>query len=67
MKTYTTKGGKELKYVRDPKSTLFNIEFSSGGKLPQGLTGVFTSEIFAQRAIETYLSNQDNITKSKEK
>ena len=53
MKTYTTKGGKELKYVRDPKSTLFSIEFSSGGKLPQGLTGVFTSEIFAQRAIET--------------
>ena len=67
MKTYTTKGGKELKYVRDPQSTLYSIEFSSGGKLPQELVGVFTNETFAKRAIETYLSNQDNITKSKEK
>jgi hypothetical protein len=55
MKTYTTPNGKEIQIVRDPKTAHIKIQFGSGGELPQELSGFYTSEAFASRAIVGYL------------
>jgi hypothetical protein len=55
MKTYTTPNGKEIQIVRDPKTAHIKIQFGSGGELPQELSGFYTSESFASRAIVGYL------------
>ena len=55
MKTYTTPNGKEIQIVRDPKTAHIKIQFGSGGELPQELSGFYTSEAFASKAIVGYL------------
>ena len=65
MKTYTTKGGKEINVVRDQRSPHLKIQFATGGELPQELSGIFTSEPFAENAIKEYLGKQEIISKSK--
>jgi hypothetical protein len=69
MKTYTTPNGKEIQIVRDPKTAHIKIQFGSGGELPQELTGFYTSEAFASRAIVGYLEGlvkqPVEVTKSK--
>ena len=65
MKTYTTKGGKEINVVRDQGSPHLKIQFATGGKIPEELSGIFTSEPFAEEAIKSYLGKQETITESK--
>ena len=65
MKTYTTKGGKEISVVRDTNSQHLKIQFASGGQLPEELSGIYTSESFAEQAIRGYISRQETISKSK--
>ena len=65
MKTYTTQNGKEINIVRDQGSPHLKIQFASGGELPQELSGIFTSEPFAENAIKEYLGKQEIISKSK--
>ena len=65
MKTYTTKGGKEINVVRDQGSPHLKIQFATGGDLPQELSGIFTSDSFAENAIKGYLGKQETISKSK--
>lgn len=55
MKTYITPNGKEIQIVRDPKTAHIKIQFGSGGELPQELSGFYTSEAFASKAIVGYL------------
>lgn len=64
MKTFTTPNGKEIQIQRDPKSAQYFIQFSSGGELPEELTGIFTNALFAETAISKYLEKQE-IKKSK--
>ena len=66
MKTYTTKGGKEINVIRDQGSPHLKIQFATGGQLPEELSGIFTSEVFAESAVESYLENQKNISEKKE-
>tara|TARA_B100001250_G_C19542142_1_gene675229 strand:+ start:452 stop:670 length:219 start_codon:yes stop_codon:yes gene_type:complete len=66
MKTYTTKGGKEINVIRDQGSPHLKIQFATGGQLPEELSGIFTSEVFAESAVESYLANQKNISEKKE-
>ena len=66
MKNYTTQNGKEINIVRDKQTPHLKIQFASGGELPQELDGIFTSEVFAKSAIESYLSKQSKISEKKE-
>ena len=56
MKTYTTQNGKEINIVRDQGSPHLKIQFASGGELPQELSGIFTSEPFAENAIKEHIT-----------
>ena len=59
MKTYTTPNGKEIQIFRDKVSAQYKLQFSSGGELPEELTGIFTNELFAETAINKYLEKQE--------
>jgi hypothetical protein len=59
MKTFTTPNGKEIQIQRDPKSAQYFIQFGSGGELPEELGGIFTSQLFAETAINKYLEKQE--------
>lgn len=50
-----TNAKKEIQVVADPVTSLWTIQFTSGGKLPLGLTGFFTTMNEAKAAINTYL------------
>lgn len=47
--------GKDLKVLRTDGSSLFRVGFDGGGKLPDELTGLYTSEDVAEKAIRAYL------------
>lgn len=55
MKTFQTHGGKEIQLVRNNKTAQINIQFGSGGELPEDLLGIFTSEREAEIAVNAYL------------
>ena len=65
MKTYTTQNGKEINIVRDKQTPHLKIQFASGGQLPEELSGIYTSESFAEEAVQGYISRQESISKSK--
>lgn len=64
MREYETKGGKKIVLV--PEGNAIRVMFSPGGELPEELTGKFTSEFFAERAILAYLANQEPKHEAKE-
>lgn len=41
------------------KYGLFEIHFQGGGQIPLPLKGVFTSQVYARKAIERYLKQRD--------
>ena len=63
MTKLETPNGKELAIVRCPKTAHLNIQFTTGGELPQELSGIYTSEAFAKKAITSYLENKKPVVK----
>lgn len=53
MTAYTTPGGKEIQLVN--VGNLIKVQFTTGGELPEELSGLFTSVWFADIAITKYL------------
>ncbi len=60
MKKYKTKAGKEIALFICPKTNHIKVQFSSGGELPEELTGLFTSEREADKVITSYLERKAN-------
>lgn len=58
MSQYKTIGGKEIMISTDPHTAHVVISFKEGGAVPQELSGVFTSKVFAETAVRSYLSRQ---------
>lgn len=58
MKKYKTKAGKEITLFICPKTNHIKVQFSSGGELPEELTGLFTSEREAEKVITPYLERK---------
>jgi len=65
MKTFQTKAGKEIQLKIAQGTTHIKIEFASGGELPKGLSGLFTTEREAEIAVIRYLGSVDDKKKSK--
>tara|TARA_R100001594_G_scaffold55044_1_gene88653 strand:+ start:1321 stop:1554 length:234 start_codon:yes stop_codon:yes gene_type:complete len=65
MNKHTTKGGKEIELVRDPRSNLWKVQFTSGGQIPEALAGVYTNETFGNTAIASYLAEQEKVSENK--
>ena len=55
MGKFTTAYGKDVATYIDPKTAMIKIKFVQGGELPEELSGFFTSEQFADRAIFAYI------------
>ena len=55
MSKFTTAYGKDVETYRDPNGAHIRIKFVQGGELPECLSGVFTSEFMADRAITSYI------------
>lgn len=56
MSKFTTINGKDVATFICPKTSYHRIKFIPGGELPVCLTGVFTSEALADRAIFEYIA-----------
>lgn len=63
MKEYKTKAGKEIALIICPKTNHIKLQFTSGGELPEELTGLFTSEREAEKVITQYLERKSNKVK----
>lgn len=55
MKVFETPNGKEITLVRCPKTAHLRIQFTSGGELPEKLSGLYTSELIAYKDIFNYI------------
>lgn len=65
LDTFKTPNGKELKIYHVKNTALYKVAFTSGGELPEELSGMYTSPKFAQDAIEAYLAVKN--TKAEQK
>lgn len=65
MSTFTTTNGKDVATFICPKTSYHKIKFIQGGELPESLTGLFTSEAIADRAISEYLAKDQPKAKVK--
>lgn len=58
MKTFTTPNGKEVQIIRNARGDTV-IQFATGGELPSYLSGIFTSEREAEKAVLYFLTQKE--------
>jgi len=56
MIAFETSGGKKIEMVPAKGTSLFKLQFSPGGELPEELSGMFSAERDAEKAIRVYLA-----------
>ena len=56
VKNNITPNGKEIDIIAD--NNHIKVQFKTGGELPQILSGLFTSRVEAQKAINIYLGSR---------
>jgi len=57
IRTYKTKGAKELEALIHPGTAHYILQWSGGGEVPQELSGMYTSLNLVDTAVLTYLSS----------
>jgi hypothetical protein len=57
-----TKAGKKLAYSVKPNESLYTIHFTTGGQIPESLSGYWNDQRQIVQAITTYL-NKDKLCK----
>ena len=57
IRSYKTKGTKELETFIHPGTAHYKLQWSGGGELPQELSGMYTSLNLVDTAVLTYLAN----------
>tara|TARA_R110002020_G_scaffold133108_4_gene297057 strand:- start:13587 stop:13847 length:261 start_codon:yes stop_codon:yes gene_type:complete len=57
IRSYKTKGTKELEAFIHPGTAHYKLQWSGGGELPQELSGMYTSLNLVDSAVLTYLGN----------
>jgi hypothetical protein len=63
MTNFVTPNGKEIVVVNQPGTGHYKVQFTSGGELPESLSGLYTTVLAANIAIVQYIE----ILKSKAK
>lgn len=67
MGKFVTPNGKELEVVNKPGTGHYKIQFTSGGELPESLSGIYTTVSVADIAITHYIKNlESKVKKPKE-
>lgn len=59
---FVTDAGKTIDFIIDKKTAHVKVQFSSGGQLPDSLSGLFTTVREAKKAVIIYLSNKNKET-----
>jgi|TARA_R110001592_G_scaffold46736_2_gene148709 hypothetical protein len=57
IRSYKTKGTKELEAFIHPGTAHYKLQWSGGGELPQELSGMYTSLNLVDTAVLSYLGN----------
>ena len=57
IRSYKTKGTKELEARIHPGTAHYKLQWSGGGELPQELSGMYTSLNLVDTAVLSYLAN----------
>ena len=57
IRSYKTKGAKELEARIHPGTAHYVLQWSGGGELPQELSGMYTSLNLVDTAVLSYLGN----------
>jgi len=57
IRSYKTKGAKELQTFIHPGTAHYKIQWEGGGELPQELSGLYTSLNLVDTAVLTFLGN----------
>ena len=65
MKTYETTAGKIIEPFIVPNTQHFKIRFTSGGELPEELSGIYTSEKDVEKAVLIYLDRKNGQSTSR--
>lgn len=55
---------KDILMRNRPGTAMIELYFDGGGEVPQCLSGAYTSEIAAKKAIEAYLTKRDSSASS---
>ena len=65
VRSYKTKGVKELQTFIKPGTSHYLIQWSDGGQLPQELSGMYTSVSNVDTAVFNYINTQKEEIKEK--
>ena len=57
IRSYKTKGTKELQTFINPGTAHYKLQWDGGGELPQELSGLYTSLNLVDTAVLSYLGN----------
>jgi hypothetical protein len=58
IRSYKTKGIKELQAFIEPGTSHYKLQWDGGGELPAELSGVYTSMSLVDSAVLTWVHNQ---------
>ena len=58
IRSYKTKGIKELQAVIEPGTSHYRLQWNGGGELPTELSGIYTSMSLVDSAVLTFVHNQ---------
>jgi hypothetical protein len=58
IRSYKTKGIKELQAYIEPGTSHYKLQWDGGGELPTELSGVYTSINLVDSAVLTFVHNQ---------
>ena len=61
MSNLVTANGKEIAIVNAPGTGHYKIQFTTGGELPQVLTGLYTSAFEADKAARNYVEQSKQV------
>mgnify|MGYP003340980188 CR=1 FL=1 len=62
---FETPNGKEIEIYRCPTSAQFRVKFTSGGELPEQLSGLYTDSLIAQTDVLRYIEEKETKKKPK--
>ena len=65
IRSYKTKGVKELQAFIEPGTSHYKIKFEGGGEVPQELSGAYTSISMVDTAVFNYINNEKETPKKK--
>jgi len=65
-KSYTTHGKMDLQAIIKPGTAHYIVQWSDGGQVPEALSGTYTSLVFLDQAINTYINNTIPVEKPNE-